>query len=424
MTDPSTFSIAAAVALPLVVLAPLALAGVALINTGLGRSRSAAQSLFGCIAILALAALCFALVGAGFAGGSGHGAVWIGGRQWDWIGTGPWFGHALDSGACELRFGFVLELLGAGMCGLIPWGGGADRWRLTGGCAAAAVLSLFTFPLAAHWIWGGGWLAKLSTSFGASAAIADPGGATIHLLGGFTALAVIWIAGPRRGKFPKEGLATAIPGHNTIYVLFGCLLALAGWLAWNCAGALLWMDSPLDALPRTVANTFLLAAAAFLGTLAMTRIRFGKPDASLCANGWLAGLVTSSGCALLISPLEAAFAGAVIGIATPLLVEALELMLSIDDPTGAITVHGAGGLWGLLVTGLFAQHSGQMLAQAVGIAAIAGFLFPLSYLLLALLDRAVPFRVDPDGERLGMDLHELGGGAYPEFVIHRDESYR
>lgn len=424
MMDPSTFSPTAVLALPLLVLAPLALAGVALMNTGLGRSRSAAQSLLGCIAILALAVICFAIVGSGLAVAGGHGTLWIAGRRWDWIGTGPWFGRALDTGNWQIRFGFVLELLAVGMCGLIPWGAGADRWRLAGGCAAAAVLGLLTFPLAAHWIWGGGWLAELDASFGANAAFADPGGATIHLLGGFTALAVIWIAGPRRGKFPKEGLATAIPGHNTIYVLFGCLLALVGWLAWNCAGALLWMNAPLDVLSRTAANTLLAASAAFLGTLAMTRLRFGKPDASLCANGWLAGLVTSSGCASFIYPLEAVFAGAVVGIATPLLVEGLELMLSIDDPTGAITAHGAGGMWGLLVTGLFAPHAGQLLAQAVGIAAIAGVLFPLSYLLLALLDRVVPFRVDPDGERLGMDLHELGGGAYPEFVIHRDESYR
>lgn len=424
MTDSSTFPPAALLAFPLLMLAPLALAGVALLNTGLGRSRSAAQSLLGSVAILAVAALCFALVGSGLAGAGGHGTLAFAGRRWDWIGTGPWLGHALDGYSWQSQFGCVFELFAVGMCGLIPWGGGTDRWRLAGGCFVAAVLGLITFPLAAHWAWGGGWLAQLNASFGANAAFADPGGAAIHLLGGFTALAAIWIAGPRRGKFPKEGLATAIPGHNAVYVLFGCLLALVGWLAWNCAGALLWMDAPLDALPHTAANTLLAAAAAFLGTLAMTRVRFGKPDASLCANGWLAGLVTSSGCALLSSPLEAVLAGAAIGIVTPLLVEALELMLSIDDPTGAITVHGAGGLWGLLVAGIFAHRAGQLLAQAVGIAAIAGILFPLTYLLLALLNRVVPFRVDPDGERLGMDLHELGGGAYPEFVIHRDESYR
>ena len=106
------------------------------------------------------------------------------------------------------------------------------------------------------------------------------------------------------------------------------------------------------------------------------------------------------------------------------MVELLELALSIDDPSGAITVHAVAGLWGLVAAGLFAPQTGQFLAQLVGIAALLGIVLPLVYLLFALLNRIVPFRVDADGERIGMDLHELGGGAYPEFVIHRDESYR
>jgi Amt family ammonium transporter len=120
----------------------------------------------------------------------------------------------------------------------------------------------------------------------------------------------------------------------------------------------------------------------------------------------------------------AIFAGAVAGLITPLLVELLELALSIDDPSGAITVHGAAGLWGLLMAGLFAPQSGQFLAQLVGIATLLGLALPLIYLLFAMLNRVVAFRADQDGERIGMDLHELGGGAYPEFVIHRDDSYR
>ena len=235
-----------------------------------------------------------------------------------------------------------------------------------------------------------------------------------------------WFGSPDRAaaNFPREGLSTAMPGHNAVYVLFGCLLALVGWLAWNLAGAVIWLHAPLAALPGTAINTLLSAAAALVATFSITRIRFGKPDASLCANGWLAGLVTSTACAALTTPLEAIFAGAVAGIITPLLVELLEIALSIDDPSGAIIVHGAAGLWGLLAAGFFAAQAGQLTAQLVGIAALLGLMLPLLYLLFALLNRVVAFRVDPDGERIGMDLHELGGGAYPEFVIHRDESYR
>jgi Amt family ammonium transporter len=215
-----------------------------------------------------------------------------------------------------------------------------------------------------------------------------------------------------------------MPGHSAVYILFGCLLALAGWLAFNLAGAILWIHAPLAALPVTAVNTLLSAAGAVIATLAVTRYRFGKPDASLCANGWLTGLVASSACAAIVSPLAALFVGIVAGIITPLLVEVLELAVSIDDPSGAITVHAAGGLWGLIAAGFFAAQPGQLVAQLVGIAALLGLALPLLYLLFWLVDRVIPFRVDPDGERIGMDLHELGGGAYPEFVIHRDDSYR
>src|SRR5262249_148972 len=128
--------------------------------------------------------------------------------------------------------------------------------------------------------------------------------------------------------------------------------------------------------------------------------------------------------AAIITPAEALFVGLVVGIATPLLVEVFELALSIDDPSGAVTVHAIAALCGLFAAGLFAPQQGQLLAQLVGIGTLLRLVLPLVYLLFAILNRIVPFRVDPDGERIGMDLHELGGGAYPEFVIHRDDSYR
>ncbi|MGA2673941.1 MAG: hypothetical protein ABSE99_12005 [Terracidiphilus sp.] len=416
-----------ALTLALLMLAPLAIAGVALINAGLGRSRSAAQSLLGNVAILAVTAMVFALIGAtwvGAAGGAGH-TFQLAGQSWNWLGAAPLLLGGFSSALPQTQLALCFEFLAVALAAMLPWGSGADRWRLTAGCAAAAVMAAIVFPLVAHWIWGGGWLAQLGVNFGLGAGFLDGGGAaTVNVLGGLSALAVVWIAGPRKGKFPKEGLSTALPGHNAVYVLFGCLLALVGWLAWNVAGAVLWLHAPLSALPVTAVNTLLSASGAIMATFTVTHIRFGKPDASLCANGWMAGLVASSACAGLVTPLEAIFTGVVAGIITPLLVELLELALSIDDPSGAITVHAAGGLWGLLAVGVFAPQAGQLVAQLVGISALLGLVLPVVYLLFWLLNRVLPFRVDPDGERIGMDLHELGGGAYPEFVIHRDESYR
>jgi ammonium transporter, Amt family len=412
----------------LLLIAPLVLAGVALINTGLGRSRSAAQALLGNLAIVATTAVVFALVGAALAGslpgGTGH-TLQLAGKSWNWLGAGPLLLKGFSSAPASSQLDVLFEFLAVALVAMIPWGAGADRLQLIPGCAAAALMAALIFPLFAHWIWGGGWLAQLGNNFSLGAGFLDGGGAApVHVLGGLCALAVIWITGPRKGKFPKGGFATALPGHNAVYVLFGGLLALVGGLAWNVAGAVLWLHAPLSALPATAVNTLLCASGSLGATFAMTRIRFGKPDASLCANGGLAGLVASSACAGLISPGEALTVGIVAGIVTPLLVELLELALAIDDPSGAITVHLAGGLLGLVAVGLFAAQAGQFAAQLVGIAALLGLALPLAYLLFALLNRVLPFRVDPDGERIGMDLHELGGGAYPEFVIHRDESYR
>jgi len=430
MTPPMTDAVFA-LTLALLFLAPLAIAGVALINAGLGRSRSATQALLGNVAIVAVTAIVFAVVGAAFAGTpgllsccGGH-SFQLAGKSWNWLGAGPFLLNGMSSFAPQSQLGLLFEFMAVALAAMVPWGSGADRWRLTAGCTAAAVLAAIVFPLLAHWVWGGGWLSQLGVNFGLGAGFVDGGGAaTVHMLGGLSALAVIWIVGPRKGKFPKEGFATALPGHNAVYILFGCLLALVGSLAWNVAGAVLWLHAPLAALPVTAINTLLSAAGAVAATFAVTQVRFGKPDASLCANGWLAGLVASSACAGILTPGASLFVGLVAGIVTPLLVELLELAVSIDDPSGAITVHAAGGLWGLVAAGLFAPQAGQLVAQLVGIATLLGLVLPLVYLLFWLLNRVVPFRVDPDGERIGMDLHELGGGAYPEFVIHRDESYR
>jgi Amt family ammonium transporter len=417
-----------ALTLALLVLSPLAIAGVALINTGLGRSRSAAQALLGNLATIAITAIVFAVLGSSFAGslpgGAGH-IFHLAGKPWNWLGTGPILMQGLDNAPRQSQLQLFFEFIGVAMAALIPWGSGVDRMRLVAGCAVAALMAGAFFPLAAHWIWGGGWLAQLNTDFGLGASFVDAGGAgVVHVLGGLSALSVIWITGPRRGKFPKEGFSTAMPGHNAGYVLFGCMVSLVGCLAWNLAGAILWLNTAPATLPRTAINTLLCGSMALAATFSVTRVRFGKPDASLCANGWMAGLVASTACAALVSPFASLFIGAVAGIVTPLLVEVLELALSIDDPSGAIAVHAMAGLWGLFAVGIFAPQHGQMLAQLVGIATLLGVFLPLVFFVFLLLNRFVRFRVDADGERIGMDLRELGGGAYPEFVIHRDESYR
>jgi Amt family ammonium transporter len=168
----------------------------------------------------------------------------------------------------------------------------------------------------------------------------------------------------------------------------------------------------------------------------ITRTQFGRPDVSLTANGWVSGLVASSAACAFIAPVEAVLIGIVGGTLTTLSVEWLELRLGVDDPGGAISVHAVSGLWGLLAAGLFAQmparvlnvpgapelgNAGQWLAQVVGIATLLGFVFPLTYGLNRALNLVCPHRVVAEGERQGLDLYELGAGAYPEFVTHTEE---
>ncbi len=392
--------------------APLALAGIALVNTGLGRSRSAAQSFLGSLLLSAVGILSCVLT-------SG---------LWHHFGQYPAIAYtagAFSALPTHDQLAMAFTLIAAGIAPLIPWGAGADRLRLSSGIVIAALIGGVGIPLLTGATWDGGWLAQLGTHFGLGDGLIDyAGSGIIQAFGGITALAMLWVTGSRKGKFPKPGLATAIPGHQVIYVLFGAFLSLVGWLGLNAAGALINSQASLYAMPVIALNTVLMAVTALVATFIATRVRFGKPDASLCANGWLAGLVASSAGTQLFTPVQAILIGAIAGFVTPLLVEVLELALSIDDPSGAIPVHLVSGLLGLFCAGLFSAKPGQLIAQLVGMSVLLGLFLPVLYLLFLGINRILPFRVDADGERLGMDMHELGGSAYPEFVIHRDDTYR
>ena len=430
MNPPAALSeLAAAICALCILLVPLTGAGLALINTGLGRSRNAAHGMMSSLCVLAVAAVAYLVCGFSWQGFPGRAAYAIqaGGKEWNWIGADPFFLRGVDFGGSAAALAAFLGMFSAGLAALIPTGSGAERWRLGGVCASTAILAGWTYPLFAHWVWGGGWLAQLGVNFGLGRGFVDVGGGgSIHAVGGLTALAIAWILRPRRGKFGPEGMPTAIPGHNAVFVLFGCLLALLGWLGLNTAGAILFAGVDLGRVPLVAINTMLSAGSATLASALITRARFGKPDASLSANGWVGGLVASSaGCAFVI-PLASVLIGLVAGALVTLSIEWLELHLHIDDPGGAISVHGMAGIWGLLAIGLFdhlpgSSGSNQWLAQLVGVATLLGFVFPLTYALNWILNRISPQRVGLDGERQGLDLHELGANAYPELVTHQED---
>ncbi|MGA7559091.1 MAG: hypothetical protein WBW01_00440 [Terriglobales bacterium] len=418
--------VSAVLCLLLVFLVPFAGVGLALINSGLGRARSAAHSMLSALCVTAVAALVYVIVGfawQGVAGRPDH-AVLIAGKSWGWIAAEPFFLRGLRLDLSTAALVVLLQMLSVALAAIIPLSSGAERWRLGAICASTALLAGCTYPLFAHWVWGGGWLAQLGVNCGLGRGFVDGGGSSaIQVVGGVTALSITWILGPRRGKFSAEGMPAALPGHNAVLVLLGCVLAWIGWMALNSAGAMLFLAAEPGRVVLIAVNTTLCAASSGLAAAVVTRIRFGRPDASLSANGWIAGLVASSAAAAFLKPAAAMIVGGVAGILVVWVADFLEFRFAIDDPGGAVSVHAVGGLWGVLAVALLtdAGPSGQWLAQLVGVATLLGFVLPLTYGLNWLLGRVYRQRVDREGERQGMDLFELGAGAYPEFDIHGDE---
>ena len=437
-SSPPLSETATALCTILILLVPFSVAGVALLNTGLNRSRSAAQTMLASLSIVGVAAITYFVVGfavQGLAGQPEH-SLSISGKAWGWIGAERLFLRGVKFDGSRLSLVAWFQLMSVGLAAVIPFGAGSDRWRLGPSLASTALFAGWTYPLFAHWVWGGGWLVQLGANYGLGRGFLDAGGSScIQVSGGLTALSMAWILGPRRGKYSPDGMTAAIPGHNAVIAVFGCLLALVGWLALNSAGAILFSNAEIGRVALVAINTTLCAAAAGLTTAAVTSVRLGKPDASLTANGWIGGLAASSAACAFILPAAAVIVGMIAGILVPFAVELFELRLAVDDPGGAISAHGVAGLWGVLAAGIFSSSavtsntlsgsgSGQLLAQVIGMATLLGLVLPMTYGLNWSLNRIHPQRVAGEGEWQGMDLHELGAGAYPEFVTHREDSFQ
>lgn len=425
----------------LILLTPLSIVGLSLVNTGLTRSRSAAHTMTASLCIFAVAVVTYFVFGFAWqsvAGRPEH-TITLAGRPWGWMGVEPFFFRGVKCDGSAVSLVALLQMVSVGLAALIPLGAGADRWRSGAAVASTVLLAGWTYPVFAHWIWGGGWLAQLGANYGLGHGFLDSGGSSaIQVVGGLTALSMAWIIGPRRGKYLADGVPAALPGHNVVLALIGCLLALIGWIGLNSAGALLFSGIESSRVALIAINTILTAAAASLTTAIVTNLRLGKPDASLVANGWIGGLAASSAACAFVPPALTVIIGIVAGILVPFAVELLELRLLVDDPGGAISAHGVAGLWGVLAAGLFANvstgiavgasrsnsgngNAGQLLAQIIGIAALLGFILPVTYGLNWVLNRFYRQRVAMEDEWQGMDLHELGGSAYPEFVTRGDD---
>jgi Amt family ammonium transporter len=336
---------------------------------------------------------------------------------------------------------FLFQMVFMDTTATIPTGAMAERWNFKSFVVYGIFVGAMIYPLFANWVWGGGWLAKLGSNFGLGHGHVDfAGSSVVHLTGGVISLAGAMILGPRLGKFNKDGTPNAMPGHHIPMAIVGVFILAFGWFGFNAGSTLSGTDLRIGVV---AVNTMLAGGAAAFSSMLYMWLRFGKPDISMIANGMLAGLVAITAPCAFVTSVSAVIIGLVAGVLVCLSVFFVERRLKLDDPVGAISVHGTNGAWGVLALGLFADgaygdgwngvpgtvrgllygDASQLAAQAVGTVTNVVFIFALSYAFFKVLDLVMGLRVDRDMELEGLDQHEVAVTAYPDFNI-RNLPYR
>ncbi len=404
-------------------------AGFAFLEAGLTRMKNAAHIAGKNVLIFGVASLVYWLVGFGLAFGNGNAVLGTHGFAPSVaallaVGKAPYAAFTSIPGAA----GWLFQVVFAGVSLAIVWGAMAERAKLWVYFAFGAIFTV-VYSLVSHWIWApGGWLQRFGMQ--------DFAGSTVvHYQGALAALAGALLLGPRIGKFGHDGRANAIPGHNMPYAVLGTLILWFGWFGFNPGSTLgVVTGSHVGFFGYVALTTNLAAAAGGLGGICVAWVFLRKPDVSMMLNGVLAALVAVTAACGFVAP----WAAVVIGfVAATVAVVAVPLVerLGIDDPIGAVAVHGLAGVWGTLATGLFAVpalaatvgvgHGGllytgspyQLGVQALGLLAVGAFTFSASFGSLWTLNRLWGIRVEEHVETAGLDVAEHGMWGYPEFYI-------
>jgi ammonium transporter, Amt family len=322
----------------------------------------------------------------------------------------------------------------------------AERWKYAAFIISSFILGAFIYPLFANWAWGGGWLANLGANFGLGHGYCDfAGSGVVHSVGGLSALALGIIVGPRIGKYTRSGKSNAIPGHDLMIVLTGCFILAFGWFGFNPGSTLGAAGNGSLRIGSVAVNTMLAGMAGSFGAMLYMWIRYQKPDASMSGNGLLAGLVAITAPCGFVNPVASVIIGLIAGVLVCVAVEFVDRVLKVDDPVGAVSVHGVNGLWGVVSLGLFADGKsnyggswngvsgsvkglfygdpGQLVAQLIGVATLVGVVFVLSFVSGLVVDFIVGQRTSAKGELEGLDLPEMGALCYPEFALREESGY-
>ncbi|MBN2581219.1 MAG: ammonium transporter [Pirellulales bacterium] len=320
---------------------------------------------------------------------------------------------------------FFFQLVFCATAATIVSGAMAERTKFTSYMLYSIAISALIYPISGHWIWGGGWLAQ----FGGSGMWDFAGSTVVHSCGGWLALVGAFVLGPRLGKYTAEGNARAIPGHNIPLAALGVFILWLGWFGFNPGST---MGALSNDISHIVCTTNSAAAIGAIAALATSKIIFKKWDSGMALNGALAGLVAITAPCMWVSIPGALAIGAVGGVLVVLSVLFIERILKIDDPVGAVSVHGVCGAWGTLSLGLFSIADGnlaplpglfyggglqQLINQAVGVLAVFGWCVAAGLVLFLLLKYTVGLRVSPEEEWEGLDFGEHGNSAYHGFVF-------
>jgi Amt family ammonium transporter len=430
-------------------------AGFALVETGFCRAKHAAHVVSTNFAIFGIGFVAFFLIGFPLAfGGYSLGLIGfnapvgkaiIGSGEWVFLYGGGWAGSGKAFYTAGGMAFFLYMVAFMDTVATIPTGAMAERWKWNAFVGWGFFCGAIYYPIFAAWTWGGGWLSQLGNSQGWGVGYTDfAGSGVVHAVGGVAGLAGAIVLGPRIGKFNKDGSANTIPGHHIPMAMLGTFILLFGWFGFNAASTFAATDVRFAVVAT---NTAIAGAFGAVTSMFFMQITTKKPDPGMMVNGMLGGLVAITAPCAFVQPWAAAVIGIIAGVLIPLAANFIESR-GIDDPVGAVAVHGIGGTFGVLAVGIFADGqygagwnattttkegvtgilyggdgAGQLLSQFIGVLVIWTVIFGIAYAFFKIQNAVMKGGIRPPAEMEleGMDLPEMGALAYPEFHLHPGE---
>ena len=399
-------------------------AGFAMVESGFTRAKNASNIMMKNMMDFSVGSIGYWAIGFG---------LMFGADKLGLFGSDGFFLSAGDpttgDGLWQIAF-WMFQAVFAATAATIVSGAMAERTKFVGYLAYSAVISALLYPIVGHWIWGGGWLSSIGM-------IDFAGSTVVHSVGAWAALAGALILGPRIGKYGPNGTVKAIPGHNIPLAALGVFILWFGWFGFNPGSTTAGTNLSIATIAVT---TNLSAAAGAITAMITIWLRHGKPDTSMTLNGSLAGLVAITAPCASVSPTSAVIIGAIAGVLVVVSVEFIDLKLRIDDPVGAISVHGVCGAFGTLAVGLFAQAKygeasgagavngllfgggfSQLWTQLIGVVSVFAWTFVGALVLFLAIKYTVGLRVTREEELRGLDIDEHGMESYSGFQIFTTE---